>query len=209
MSEFKAGHVCIIFKPIVGISTLLNRLVSQKISIVSRKPQTTRCRINGIKNSKSSQIIFVDTPGFQINPKITLNRHMNKEVSNSLVFVDIVVFVIEALNWNELDYNVVKLLKNIDKTKLFLAVNKIDKIPEKEELLSEIDLISKKIKFNEIIPISAIKGSGVERLEELVVENLPISDPYYPLEDITDRDERFFSAEFIRFPGWELPTGRG
>ena len=123
---------------------------------------------------------------------------MNKEVSNSLVFVDIVVFVIEALNWNELDYNVVKLLKNIDKTKLFLAVNKIDKIPDKEELLSEIDLISKKIKFNEIIPISAIKGSGVERLEELVVENLPISDPYYPLEDITDRDERFFSAEFIR-----------
>ena len=198
MSKFKAGHVCIIGKPNVGKSTLLNRLVSQKISIVSRKPQTTRCRINGIKNSKSSQIIFVDTPGFQINPKITLNRRMNKEVSNSLVFVDIVVFVIEALNWNELDYNVVKLLKNIDKTKLFLAVNKIDKIPDKEELLSEIDLISKKIKFNEIIPISAIKGSGVERLEELVVENLPISDPYYPLEDITDRDERFFSAEFIR-----------
>ena len=198
MSKFKAGHVCIIGKPNVGKSTLLNRLVSQKISIVSRKPQTTRCRINGIKNSKRSQIIFVDTPGFQINPKITLNRHMNKEVSNSLVFVDIVVFVIEALNWNELDYNVVKLLKNIDKTKLFLAVNKIDKIPEKEELLSEIDLISKKIKFNEIIPISAIKGSGVERLEELVVENLPISDPYYPLEDITHRDERFFSAEFIR-----------
>ena len=198
MSKFKAGHVCIIGKPNVGKSTLLNRLVSQKISIVSRKPQTTRCRINGIKNSKSSQVIFVDTPGFQINPKITLNRHMNKEVSNSLVFVDIVVFVIEALNWNELDYNVVKLLKKIDKTKLFLAVNKIDKIPDKEELLSEIDLISKKIKFNEIIPISAIKGSGVEQLEELVVENLPISDPYYPLEDITDRDERFFSAEFIR-----------
>ena len=142
MSKFKAGHVCIIGKPNVGKSTLLNRLVSQKISIVSRKPQTTRCRINGIKNSKSSQIIFVDTPGFQINPKITLNRHMNKEVSNSLVFVDIVVFVIEALNWNELDYNVVKLLKNIDKTKLFLAVNKIDKIPDKEELLSEIDFIS-------------------------------------------------------------------
>ena len=123
---------------------------------------------------------------------------MNKEVSNSLLFVDIVIFVIEALNWNELDYNVVKLLKNIDKTKLFLAVNKIDKIPDKKELLSEIDLISKKIKFHEIIPISAIKGAGVDRLEELVIKNLPISEPFYPLDDITDRDERFFAAEFIR-----------
>ena len=198
MSEFKAGHVCIIGKPNVGKSTLLNRLVNQKISIVTRKPQTTRWRINGIKNSNSSQIIFIDTPGFQINPKITLNRHMNKEVSNSLLFVDIVIFVIEALNWNELDYNVVKLLKNIDKTKLFLAVNKIDKIPDKKELLSEIDLISKKIKFHEIIPISAIKGAGVDRLEELVIKNLPISEPFYPLDDITDRDERFFAAEFIR-----------
>ena len=117
MKEFRSGHVSIIGKPNVGKSTLLNQLIDQKISIVSRKPQTTRWNINGIKTSSNYQIIFIDTPGLQINPKFTLNRYMNKEVSNSLIFVDIILFVVEALNWNELDVNVVKLLKNTKKTK--------------------------------------------------------------------------------------------
>ena len=198
MKEFRSGHVSIIGKPNVGKSTLLNQLIDQKISIVSRKPQTTRWNINGIKTSSNYQIIFIDTPGLQINPKFTLNRYMNKEVSNSLIFVDIILFVVEALNWNELDVNVVKLLKNTKKTKLFLVLNKIDKIPKKDLLLSDINAISKEIEFDEIIPVSAIKDTGINRLEELVAESLPVSQPFYPIEQVTDRSERFFAAEFIR-----------
>ena len=198
MKEFRSGHVSIIGKPNVGKSTLLNQLIDQKISIVSRKPQTTRWNINGIKTSSNYQIIFIDTPGLQINPKFTLNRYMNKEVSNSLIFVDIILFVVEALNWNELDVNVVKLLKNTKKTKLFLVLNKIDKIPKKDQLLSDINAISKEIEFDEIIPVSAIRDTGIDRLEELVAESLPVSQPFYPIEQVTDRSERFFAAEFIR-----------
>ena len=198
MKEFRSGHVSIIGKPNVGKSTLLNQLIDQKISIVSRKPQTTRWNINGIKTSSNYQIIFIDTPGLQINPKFTLNRYMNKEVSNSLIFVDIILFVVEALNWNELDVNVVKLLKNTKKTKLFLVLNKIDKIPKKDQLLSDINAISKEIEFDEIIPVSAIKDTGINRLEGLIAKSLPVSQPFYPIEQITDRNERFFAAEFIR-----------
>ena len=198
MSKFRAGHVSIIGKPNVGKSTLLNQLINQKISIVTRKPQTTRWNINGIKTNNNYQIIFIDTPGLQISPKYTLNRYMNKEVSASLIFVDIIIFVVESLNWDELDYNVVRLLKRSDRSKLFLAINKIDKIPKKEMLLSEIDSISKRADFDEIIPISAIKGVGLDDLEKLVVKNLPISEPLYPINQITDRSERFFAAEFIR-----------
>ena len=198
MSKFRAGHVSIIGKPNVGKSTLLNQLINQKISIVTRKPQTTRWNINGIKTNNNYQIIFIDTPGLQISPKYTLNRYMNKEVSASLIFVDIIIFVTESLNWDELDYNVVRLLKRSDRSKLFLAINKIDKIPKKEMLLSEIDSISKRADFDEIIPISAIKGVGLDDLEKLVVKNLPISEPLYPINQITDRSERFFAAEFIR-----------
>ena len=198
MSKFRAGHVSIIGKPNVGKSTLLNQLINQKISIVTRKPQTTRWNINGIKTNNNYQIIFIDTPGLQISPKYTLNRYMNKEVSASLIFVDIIIFVVESLNWDELDYNVVRLLKRSDRSKLFLAINKIDKIPKKEMLLSEINSISKRADFDEIIPISAIKGVGLDDLEKLVVKNLPISEPLYPINQITDRSERFFAAEFIR-----------
>ena len=198
MKEFRSGHVSIIGKPNVGKSTLLNQLIDRKISIVSRKPQTTRWNINGIKTSSNYQIIFIDTPGLQINPKFTLNRYMNKEVSNSLIFVDIILFIVEALNWNELDVNVVKLLKNTKKTKLFLVLNKIDKIPKKDQLLSDINAISKEIEFDEIIPVSAIKDTGINRLEGLIAKSLPVSQPFYPIEQITDRSERFFAAEFIR-----------
>ena len=198
MNKFRAGYVSIVGKPNVGKSTLLNQLLDQKISIVTRKPQTTRWSINGIKTSKNYQIVFIDTPGLQINPKFVLNKYMNKEVSNSLMFVDVIIFVVESLKWNELDWNVLKLLKNLDRPKIILAINKIDKVSKKEKLLSNIQLISKKIKFDEIIPLSAIKGEGVDNLVKLVVENMPLSDPLYPIDQITNRSERFFAAEFIR-----------
>ncbi len=198
MNEFKTGYVSIIGRPNVGKSTLLNQLIEQKLSIVSRKPQTTRWNLLGIKTTPDSQIIFIDTPGLQKNPKLVLNQHMNKEVSNTLKHIDVILFVVEALKWNELDENVVNLLKKSSKAQLFLVLNKVDKIAKKEELLSFITNVSTKIQFNEVIPVSATKGTGVKELESAVIKQLPVSPALFPEDQITDRSERFFAAEFVR-----------
>ena len=198
MNEFQTGYVSIIGRPNVGKSTLLNQMIDQKLSIVSRKPQTTRWNLQGIKTSSDAQIVFIDTPGLQKQPKIALNRHMNREVSNSLDHIDIILFVVEALKWNELDDNVISLLKNVPPTKLFLVINKVDKILDKNVLLSYIETVSRQIDFKEIIPVSAIKGSGLTDLESLIIANLPAAPPLFPEDQVTDRSERFFAAEFIR-----------
>lgn len=198
MDEFRTGYVSIVGRPNVGKSTLLNHLVDQKLSIVSRKPQTTRWNLQGIKTSSESQIIFIDTPGLQKKPSLALNRHMNREVSHSLDHIDIVLFIVEALKWNELDENVVEVLKNTSSNKLFLVINKIDKVSDKSQLLSYIDTISGMIDFKEIIPVSAIKENGLADLESLIVRDLPIAPALFPEDQITDRNERFFAAEFIR-----------
>jgi GTP-binding protein Era len=173
-------------------------MIDQKLSIVSRKPQTTRWNLQGIKTDNKAQIIFIDTPGLQKQPKSALNRHMNRGVTHSLEHIDIVLFVIEALKWNEFDQNVVELLKDTNKNKLFLIINKVDKINDKSQLLSFIDMVSNHIEFKEIIPVSVIKGSGLSNLESLLIENLPIAPPLYPDDQITNKNERFFAAEFIR-----------
>jgi GTPase len=198
MNNFKTGYVSIIGKPNVGKSTLLNYMIDQKLSIVSRKPQTTRWNLQGIKTGNKAQIIFIDTPGLQKQPKSALNRHMNRGVTHSLEHIDIVLFVIEALKWNELDQNVVELLKDTHRNKLFLIINKVDKINDKSQLLSFIDMVANHIEFKEIIPVSVIKGSGLSNLESLLIENLPIAPPLYPDDQITNKNERFFAAEFIR-----------
>jgi GTP-binding protein Era len=198
MDEFKTGYVSIVGRPNVGKSTLLNHLIDQKLSIVSRKPQTTRWNLQGIKTSPESQIIFIDTPGLQKQPTLALNRHMNREVSHSLDHIDIVLFIVEALKWNELDENVVEALKNISSNKLFLVINKIDKVSDKSQLLSYIETISGMIEFKEIIPVSAIKENGLADLESLIVRDLPVAPAQFPEDQITDRNERFFAAEFIR-----------
>ncbi|MCZ6803884.1 MAG: GTPase Era [Proteobacteria bacterium] len=198
MKEFRTGHVSIIGRPNVGKSTLLNHLVGQKLSIVSRKPQTTRWNLHGIKTSPDFQIIFIDTPGLQIQPKLALNRHMNREVFNSLDHIDIILFVVEALKWDKPDNNAITLLKKKSTTKLLLVINKIDKISDKNDLLSFIDTVSKKINFNEVVPVSAIKGTGLKELESLISVNLPVAPRLFPEDQVTDRSERFFAAEFIR-----------
>jgi GTPase len=198
MKDFRTGYVSIIGRPNVGKSTLLNNLLEQKLSIVSRKPQTTRWNLLGIKTTSDAQIIFIDTPGLQKNPKLALNQHMNKEVSNTLGHIDIILFVVEALKWNELDENVVNLLKNTSSAQIFLVLNKVDKISNKNDLLSFIDSVSKEIHFKEIIPVSATKGDGLKELETSIIKNLPVSTALFPEDQITDRSERFFAAEFIR-----------
>lgn len=198
MNKFKTGYVSIIGRPNVGKSTLLNYLIDQKLSIVSRKPQTTRWNLQGIKTTADAQIIFIDTPGLQKQPKSALNRHMNKAVSHSLDYIDIVLFVVEGLKWNELDENVIELLKNVPSDKLFLIINKVDKVTDKNQLLAFIGDISNQLEFKEIIPVSAIKGEGLTALESLIIESLPIAPALYPDDQVTDRNERFFAAEFIR-----------
>lgn len=198
MKEFQTGYVSIIGRPNVGKSTLLNCFVEQKLSIVSRKPQTTRWNLHGIKTTEGAQIIFIDTPGLQKEPKLALNKHMNREVVNSLNQIDIVLFIVEAMKWNELDENVLSALKKTMPTKVVLIINKVDKLDNKNDLLNFIDVISNKNKFTEIVPISAEKGTGIKELEELIINNLPVADALYPEDQITDRNERFFAAEFIR-----------
>jgi GTP-binding protein Era len=198
MKEFQAGYVSIIGRPNVGKSTLLNHLIEQKLSIVSRKPQTTRWNLLGIKTAENSQIVFIDTPGLQKEPKLALNQHMNKEVTNTLGHIDIILFVVEALKWNELDENVVNLLKRSPDALIFLVLNKVDKVANKNDLLSFIETVSKEINFKEVIPISAIKGDGVAGLETSIIKYLPESPALFPEDQITDRSERFFAAEFIR-----------
>ncbi|HIF51049.1 MAG TPA: GTPase Era [Thiotrichaceae bacterium] len=198
MKEFRTGYVSIIGRPNVGKSTLLNHLVEQKLSIVSRKPQTTRWNLLGIKTSTDSQIIFIDTPGLQKEPKLALNQQMNKAVSSTLNYIDIILFVVESLKWNELDDNVIELLKKSTSAQLFLVLNKVDKIADKSDLLSFIDTVVKETDFSEVIPVSATKGTGLEELESAIIKNLPFAPPLFPDDQVTDRSERFFAAEFIR-----------
>lgn len=198
MSEFRTGYVSIIGKPNVGKSTLLNHLIEQKLSIVSRKPQTTRWNLLGIKTLADTQIIFIDTPGLQKKPKIALNKHMNKEVSHSLNHIDLILFVVDALKWNELDENVLNLLINIQADNVYLLINKVDKVSNKNELLSYIETISSRFKFKEIMPVSAIKGDGISDLEISIKNELPVAPALFSEDQVTDRNERFFAAEFIR-----------
>ncbi|MCG8379371.1 MAG: GTPase Era [Proteobacteria bacterium] len=198
MQSFRTGYISIVGRPNVGKSTLLNRLVQQKLSIVSRKPQTTRWSLHGIKTTKNAQIIYIDTPGLQKNPKLALNRYMNKEVINSLTYIDAILFVIEVKKWNELDENVLATLKKVSKNRIILVINKIDKLKDKNEILSFIGMINNKTGLTEIMPVSAKKNIALDKLENLIVKKLPIATAIYPEEQITDRGERFFAAEFIR-----------
>lgn len=197
MTLFRAGYVSIIGKTNVGKSTLLNYLLEQKLSIVSRKPQTTRSSLLGIKTHKDYQIIYVDTPGLQKDIKTTLNQYMNKETYNTMKYVDVVLFVVEALNWNELDENILPCLKKFNK-KIILLINKTDKVVNKEKLLEFIHNIHKKINPSEVMPISAKNGRGLDKLESFIYQTLPNREAIYPSSSVTDRNERYFAAEFLR-----------
>lgn len=201
--------MALIGRPNVGKSTLLNRLLGRKLSIVSRKPQTTRWRLAGIKTDRQHQAIFIDTPGFQIAPRLALNRYMNREVINSIRHVDVVLLIVEALNWTRMDGKVMEFLLKNNKSPILIA-NKIDKAGRKRALLPFIEDMVQRYSFVEIIPISASRGKGVERVEACIPGYLPVAEPIYSKDRITDRSERFFASEFIREKltkrlGQELP----
>lgn len=208
-TPFHSGFVAIVGRPNVGKSTLMNRILGQKISITSRKPQTTRHRILGIKTDEQSQAIYVDTPGLHLNAKKAMNRFMNKAVTSTFEDVNLILFVIEAGQWTDEDEHVLQRLKNV-RVPVMLVVNKIDQLDEKGALLPLMQSLAEKMSFVEIVPLSAQNGSNVEELERTVVRYLPEAEAIYPADQITDRSERFLAAEIVREKlmrelGQELP----
>lgn len=193
--SFRSGYVSIIGRPNVGKSTLLNVLLGQKVSIVAARPQTTRNRIVGIKNLPGAQIIFIDTPGIH-KPKNLLGEVMLRAVREALHEIDVILFVAEPGSDAGRDNLIVGSLKNIDRP-VFLLINKIDSV-RKPDILRIIDQYEGLFPFKEIIPVSALKQDGTDRILERIIEYLPAGPQYYPEDIVTDQVERFMAAEIIR-----------
>ncbi|MDA1342389.1 MAG: GTPase Era [Proteobacteria bacterium] len=191
------GHVALIGRPNVGKSTLMNHLLKQKISITSRKPQTTRHRILGISTSEKGQVIYLDTPGMHHGEQRALNRYLNRTADTTLLGVDVIVWLIDGLVWQEYDDIILKKLEQAG-LPVILAVNKVDKIKDKEDILVFFDQAQKRFPFQSLLPISALKGTNLEELESLLLTLLPESELIYPEDQVTDRSERFLCAEIVR-----------
>jgi len=191
------GYVAFIGQPNVGKSTLMNHLLGQKISITSRKPQTTRHQILGIKTSEKGQAIFMDTPGMHESSKKAFNRYLNRTADTTLLGVDVVVWVIDTLAWQDYDEVILEKLKNID-LPVILAVNKIDRVKNKEDIFAFFKDAQERFPFKEIVPISALKQTNIEVLDGLMMDLLPEGNIIYPEDQITDRPERFLASEIIR-----------
>ena len=193
----KTGMVSLIGKTNVGKSTLLNQLVEQKVSITSRKPQTTRQRLLGIKTEGSNQIIYVDTPGFHQGHKRALNKFMNKTALSSIEGVDIVLFVVDALNFSLTDEHLLNRVPTKD-NQVMLVINKIDKVAKKEKLMPFVEEVIKLFPFSEVIPISALKRKNIDILEKEITKRLPVGAHLYPEDQIAGSSERFLASEIIR-----------
>ena len=205
----RAGLIAIVGRPNVGKSTLLNALLGQKISITSRKPQTTRHRILGILTEGHQQAILVDTPGLHSDEKRAINRLMNRAASSSIAEVELVMFLVEGTHWTPNDELVLNKIKNSGSA-CILVVNKIDNISEKDDLLPHLQKLGEMHDFTNIVPISASKGQGVDTIRKLCLASLPEGDFWFPEDHITDRSSRFMASEIIReklirFTGDELP----
>jgi len=191
------GYVALIGRPNVGKSTLMNHLLKQKISITSRKPQTTRHRILGINTTDAGQAIYMDTPGMHNSEKRALNRYLNRTAETTLLGVDVIVWLIDGLSWHEYDEAIFKKLEQAG-LPVILAVNKVDKVADKEAILTFFNEAQHRFPFKHLVPISALKRTNLDQLESLIMELLPEQDLIYPEDQITDRSERFLSAEIVR-----------
>jgi GTP-binding protein Era len=207
--EFRSGLVALIGRPNAGKSTLLNRLVGEKIAAVSNKPQTTRHRIKGIVTLDEGQIVFIDTPGVH-KPGHLLNRRMMSAVHDSMLSVDLIVLMRDAsVSTGNGDRFVFELVKEAEKPTV-LVLNKIDKINDKKELLPLIDIYSQEFEFAEIVPVSALKGDALDNLLQQIVKHLPVAPPIFAEDEMTDQSMRSIAAEMVRekilaSTGEELP----
>jgi len=193
----RCGYVAIVGRPNVGKSTLLNHILGQKLAITSRKPQTTRHNMLGIKTEGEIQAVYVDTPGLHKHNDKALNRYMNRSATTALKDVDVVVFVVDRMRWTDEDQLVLEKVHHV-KCPILLAVNKSDRLEDKSELLPHLNWLAEQLPQAEIVPISALQGQNLDTLEKLVGERLPESEHFYPEDQITDRSSRFLAAELIR-----------
>ena len=208
MLPFHCGFVAIVGRPNVGKSTLMNHLIGQKISITSKKAQTTRQRVNGIRTESSAQFVFVDTPGFQYHHRSALNDVLNQSVKETLSQVDCVLFVVEAMRWTQTDRDILPLLPT--HTPVMLVVNKLDKAKDKLALSAWIAQVGQDFAFAAAEPVSAKHDMRLSDLLDRVRQTLPESVPLYPEDMVTDKSERFLAAEIVReklfrYLGEELP----
>jgi len=207
--NYRSGYVAIIGRPNVGKSTLLNYILGFHLSITSKKPQTTRHRLLGIKTTSTAQAVYIDTPGLHQKYKGAMHRYMNREAMTTLQDVDVIVFVVDGIKLTEEDEYAIELLAKCEQP-IILAVNKIDKINKKERLLPFIDELNKRLNFSHIVPVSAAKGNNIAELEQHIEAHLHLSPAYFPEEQITDKSDRFLASELIReklmrLLGQELP----
>ena len=209
-TSFRVGSTAIVGRPNVGKSSILNRLLGMKLSIVSKKAQTTRHRILGVYSDDESQILFLDTPGFQLRHTSLLNSAMNRSVSSTISEVDVLIFVLE---YPLVEHDDLKLLAMIpDGLRVICAISKTDKARNTNEVLPFITKVNELYAFEDIVPTSAMKSEGIDNLINVVKGKLPFGDLVYPEDEITDRPERFFAAEIIReklfqLMGEEIPYG--
>ena len=197
MEQQKFGFVALIGRPNVGKSTLMNHLLGQKISITSRRPQTTRNRVLGIDTEGIYQTVYVDTPGLHREEKRAINRLMNRAAASALGDVELILLVIDATLWTDDDEMVFSKLENIN-IPVVLVINKIDKVQHKDSLLPLIEKLSARRKFKDIIPVSAAHGTNLESLKQIVRSSLPDGEHCFDADSITDRSSRFMAAELIR-----------
>lgn len=203
------GFVAIVGRPNVGKSTLLNNILGQKISITSRKPQTTRHRIMGVDTQGDYQAIYVDTPGLHIEEKRAINRLMNRAANSSLSDVNLVLFLVDGTHWTEDDEMVLIKLQKAN-FPVILCVNKVDNVKDRNEVMLHMQAMSERMNFVDVVPISAKLGKNVDVLRKHVRDHLPKAVHHFPEEYVTDRSQRFMASEIIReklmrFTGEELP----
>ena len=193
----RCGYVAIVGRPNVGKSTLLNHLLGQKLCITSRKPQTTRHTLLGIKTEGTVQMIFVDTPGIHTNQERAINRIMNRSAASVISDVDVVIFVVDRFDWSDADEYVARYLSN-SAVPVIVALNKVDMIDDKTELLPHLEFLASKVNASALIPLSALRKINLNELEEKIKSFIPEQPHIFPEDQITDRSERFLVAEIVR-----------
>lgn len=196
-TERHCGYVAIVGRPNVGKSTLLNHLMGFKLSITSRKPQTTRHNVLGILTEEECQMIFVDTPGIHSQQDKALNRYMNRAAGSAIKDVDVIVFVVDRDKWSEGDEMVAQRVFQ-QQLPVIIAVNKTDRVEEKATLIPSLEALTTRFPQAEIVPIAALQGHNLERLKERIRVKMPVADFFYPEDQVTDRSQRFIAAELVR-----------
>ncbi|WP_185266371.1 GTPase Era [Halopseudomonas xiamenensis] len=193
----RCGYVALVGRPNVGKSTLLNHILGQKLAITSRKPQTTRHTLLGIKTEDNVQAIYVDTPGLHKDNDKALNRFMNKSASQVLREVDVVLFVVDRTRWTDEDELVWNKVRHLQ-CPVVVVVNKVDRLDDKKDMLPHLEWLTKQLPNAEVVPVSALHGRNIDRLQQLIGSLLPEGEHFYPEDQLTDRSSRFLAAELVR-----------